>query len=327
MRIKVTHLITGLNMGGAETMLYKLLQYTNQEKYQIKVISMTNKGVYGNKIEKLGLEVVTLDMKNGRPSIRGFRKALKHTKGTDVLQTWMYHADLLGYLLSKVTNIKKVIWGIRRSNLEPHLMGRTTSIIAKLNARFSKAIDKVVSCSIEGKKNHIAHGYYQDNIIFIPNGFELERFNPNENAREYLSDLIEKKIDIPYILHVARWNVIKDYNNLIQALGILKGKKINFHAILVGPKITNKNEELAHLIEKEDIRENVSLLGKRNDIPNIMAGSDVFVSSSSGEGFPNVVGEAMLCKTPCVVTDVGDSGYIVGDTGRIVPKQNPKKLA
>src|SRR5699024_9667747 len=95
-RINITHIITGLNMGGAETMLYKLLKYGNRDKYTFKVISMMNEGVYGEKIKGLGIQVISLNMKQGRPSLKGFIKAKKAIRNTDIIQTWMYHADLFG---------------------------------------------------------------------------------------------------------------------------------------------------------------------------------------------------------------------------------------
>src|SRR5699024_3018079 len=144
-KTKITHIITGLNMGGAETMLYKLLKHVNKDKYDINVISMMDDGVYGEKIRNLGIEVISLNMKKGIPSLKGFKLAKRHIKNTDIIQTWMYHADLFGYILFKLSKVKKLIWGIRRSNLDPKLNKKSTIMVAKVNSKLSKKIDKVVS--------------------------------------------------------------------------------------------------------------------------------------------------------------------------------------
>src|SRR5699024_11044651 len=158
-RINITHIITGLNMGGAETMLYKLLKYGNRDKYTFKVISMMNEGVYGEKIKGLGIQVISLNMKQGRPSLKGFIKAKKAIRNTDIIQTWMYHADLFGYLLYKTSKVKKLIWGIRRNNLDTSLNKKSTIYIAKLNSLLSKRVDTVVSCSLKAKETHLDFGY------------------------------------------------------------------------------------------------------------------------------------------------------------------------
>jgi len=164
-------------------------------------------------------------------------------------------------------------------------------------------------------------------LLVIPNGFELKRFNKEKGAKLKVSNIIKKEESLPYIVHVGRWNILKDYENFFKALKDIKDQAIDFQAILAGTNINQENPELMSLINKYNLINNISLLGRRDDIPAIMSGSDVFVSSSNSEGFPNVVGEAMACETPCVVTDVGDSAYIVGETGVVVPSKNAHALA
>lgn len=314
-------------MGGAETMLYKLLKHIDRDKYDVNVISMMDEGVYGEGIRDMGFKVITLNMKRGIPSIKGFNIARKTIKNTDVLQTWMYHADLFGYILFRLSKVKKIIWGIRRSNLDPNVNKKSTIMIAKINSKLSKKVDKIVSCSIKAKEVHSEFGYSDDNLLVIPNGFELDQFSNDRKAKVKISKSIGKRNDIPYIVHVGRWNVLKDYPNLIKSLNKIKLQGINFHALLIGTNINVENQELMELIKRNNLINNVSLLGRRNDIPILMSAADIFVSSSSGEGFANVIGEAMACEAPCVVTDVGDSAYIVGDTGKIVPNKDSLALS
>ncbi len=135
--------------------------------------------------------------------------------------------------------------------------------------------------------------------------------------------LKKKKIHIGY---VARYDPLKDHSNLLYALSLIRIKKINFFCLLVGTNI-NKNQILINEIKKLKLTKNIKLLGPVKNISKIMSRLDIHIQSSISEGFPNVVAEAMAQKTPCVVTDVGDSSYIVGKTGWVVPPANSAKLA
>lgn len=326
-RKKITHLITGLNCGGAETMLYKLLSHIDQSKYDVKVISMIDNGFYGEKIKKLGINVYHLNMKPKQLNIMAFIKACKLIKGADILQTWMYHANIFGYLINKIVRGEKIIWGIRHANLDRGKNKYRTLLIVKICAKLSKNVDHVISCSQIAVKTHIDYGYFPDNIITIPNGFEMNKFTYNKVAKKQL--LYELKITSnPFVISlVGRWDVLKDHKNFFQALRLVAQVKNNFIAILCGSNINYTNKELKDLVLLNQLRNKVFLLDKRNDIPRIMSASDILVSSSSGEGFSNVIGEAMACETPCVVTNTGDSAYIVGKTGLVIEKQDPKQLA
>lgn len=326
-KIKITHIITGLNMGGAEAMLYKTLKFIDKKRYNINVISLLGEGVYSDKIRELGIDVISLNMKVGFPLIKSFIKARKHVRGTHIIQTWMYHADLFGFILFKLSKAKKLIWGIRRSNLDSRFNKLSTMLIAKLNSKLSKKVDIVVSCSIKAKEAHLRFGYFNKNMVVIPNGFEMNFLKNNSSYSKEFRSIINQPKDTPLILHVGRWNALKDHENLLKALKEINKYNIKFHAVLVGPNIDEDNYELADLINKYKLQKYVSLLGVRKDIPMIMSGADIFVSSSRDEGFPNVIGEAMACETPCVVTDAGDSSYIVGETGIVVPTNNFNALA
>lgn len=324
---KIIHIIVGLSNGGAEMMLYKLLKYQNQKKYEIKVISMMDKGVMGEKIESLGIPVYTLNMKRGLPSLKALFKAIKICKNVDIIQTWMYHADFLGFIVSKILG-KKIIWGIHHSNLEKDKNRKKTLLIVKINAFLSKWVSSIISCSIIAKDEHIKYGYYSKKIVTIPNGFEIEKFYYIKNAKNKLiEEFPELKNKLIFSL-VARYEILKDHANCLKAMKIIKENfKKEFILLLCGTDINKENKELVDLIEKNNLEREVILLDRRDDIPIVMSATDIYISSSSGEGFPNVIGEAMACETPCVVTNVGDSGYIVGDTGKIVERQNSEMLA
>ncbi|HLQ82381.1 MAG TPA: glycosyltransferase [Pseudogracilibacillus sp.] len=319
--IKITHIITGLNIGGAEKMLYKLLQNMNEKNYKIEVIVLQDKGFYGPKIEELGIKVHEIKMKN-IPRVKDIMKIRKLIKNADVVQSWMYHADLINYLATRFLK-KKVIWGIRRTNLNKKENKKSTLLIAKLNALLSRRANLVISCSIAAKKTHINFGYSENKVIVIPNGFEMDKIYKDIVARSEIRDEMEIE-NKQVILSIGRWNIAKDHKNLIHAYK--KVENTNTHLVLIGPNITEDNVELIEIIKESKIK-NYSLLGPQSNINDYLSAADIYVSSSKSEGFPNVIGEAMACELPCVVTDAGDSEYIVGDVGITVPIENSEELA
>lgn len=325
------HIITGLNTGGAETMLYKLLSNIDRTKFEPKVLSLTDIGLIGKKIEKLGISVKALGMKRGVPDPRYvFRLAaiLKKEK-PDIVQTWMYHADLIGGVAAKLARNISIVWNIRHSNLDQEGNKKTTILTAKACAKLSKTIPKkIICCSEASFKVHSELGYKEDKMIVIPNGFDLDAFKPDAKARHSVRRELRIPDDVVIIGMVARFDPQKDHKNLIDAAGVLCRSNKNIHFILCGDRITNDNKQLAKWIQEHNLQVNFHLLGLRADIARITTVFDIASSSSSyGEGFPNVVGEAMSCEVPCVVTNVGDSAYIVGITGIVVPPKNPLAMA
>ena len=326
--IKLIHLITGLNTGGAEMMLYRLLSKTDRQKFSVSVISLTDVGPVGKKIEELGIPVMGLGMKRGIPNpffLFKLAKILKREK-PDIIQTWMYHADLIGLLAGRLAGVKNIVWGIHHSNLDPKIEKRQTILVAKLCSKLSNLTSKIVCCSQASLKCHKELGYNYENMVIIPNGFDLGLFQPSQHPKSLIRELALNK-NCMLVGQAARWHGQKDHYNLIKAAKLVVKVYPNVHFVLCGEGINKENETLTALIEKNDIQKNVHLIGRRNDIHKLMPQFDLYVSSSKGEAFPIVLGEAMACEVPCVTTDVGDSAYIVGDTGFVVPPENSQALA
>jgi glycosyltransferase involved in cell wall biosynthesis len=240
----------------------------------------------------------------------------------------MYHADLIGGLLARMARVKRIFWGIRHSNLESSHTGKSTIAVAKLCALLSFWVPSgIVSCSIKGIEVHKAFGYDKKKFTFIPNGYDPNEFIPNQVVGNEIRKSLQIPDGIPILGMVARYNVQKDHGNLLLALKQLKLNCVDFRCALIGAGMTRENTELMDLLASLGINSNVLLLGQRNDIPAIMNSLDIHVlSSSCGEGFPNVLCEAMACGTVCVTTDVGDAATIVSDTGWIVPPRSPDLL-
>jgi glycosyltransferase involved in cell wall biosynthesis len=327
MKIKLTHLIIGLNSGGAEHMLYKLLKEINKELFDIKVISLTTKGFYGEKIEELGIELIALNLQEKKRLLQKMFVLYKYLKRTDVLQTWMYHSDLIGLIIGKLARVKQINWGIRRSDLSLENTKKRTIQIAKICSYFSKRVDNIISCSIVGKDSHVKFGYNKENMIVIPNGFDTNYLKFKDKVDEDFFTKYNLSPTKTNILMIARWDAIKDHKTFLQAFKSVNNRCPETLAIMCGEGIDNENKSLVSLIKYLELENKVRLLGVIRDIPQILNVSKLLVSTSLSEGFPNVVGEAMSCGTYCIVTDAGDSIHIIGDYGSVIPKRQPQQVA
>ena len=325
----ILHIITGLNNGGAEAVLFRLVTSDTQNKYQI--ISLIDYGIYGDRLITAGIPVYCLNMSRGCVTLTGLVRLFHLISyiNPDVVQTWMYHADLIGGIVARCAGTRTVVWGIRHSNLDVKKNSLSTRLVAYLCALLSRIVPaKIVSCSEEGARVHIELGYLRDKMVVIPNGFDIAKLFPTVDLRNSLRNELGVNSNDVLIGMVARWDSQKDHATLIGALSLIyQTSDISLICLLVGPNMDSFNAPLIDLINKFGVADRVILLGPRSDIPAIMNSLDLYVSSSCGEGFPNVVAEAMACGVPCVVTDVGDARLIVGETGWCVPPENSMAFA
>ena len=326
--MKVIHIITGLNDGGAEGALFRLVTSSCSEVEHI-VISLMDNGKYGGKLASLGINVITLNMLRGNMTFNALKllySILKKEK-PDVVQTWMYHADFFGGIMARISGCKKIFWGVRHSNLSQDVNSRSTIIFAKLCAWLSPWIPtKIISCAEESVRVHKEFGY-KGIFSVVPNGYDTVKFRPDLLVGKLIRDEFNLAKELPLVGFVARWDPQKDHENLLQAIQKVKNTYPNICCALIGTGCDVNNAVLTSRIKDLSIEHNIILLGQRNDIPAIMNALDVHILSSCGEAFPNVVAEAMSSGTPCVVTDVGDASLIVGDLGWIVPAKNSHELA
>jgi glycosyltransferase involved in cell wall biosynthesis len=327
--ITVVHLITELNTGGAEQMLRKLVTRMDAERFRCIVVPMTDHGPIGRAIAASGIPVFPLGMGRGRPTIGGLAKLyhLLRQECVDIVQTWLYHADLLGLVVGRIAEVGKVIWGIRCSDMHLRKYRPLTALTVRLCGALSPLVNAIVVNSHEGKRIHRKRGYHTERMFIIPNGFDTERYRPDPSLKDRLRNELGLSKDAVLIGLVARFDPMKDHATFFKAAANLCQRNEHVHFVLAGRGMEPGNGESASLIDPL-LQSRVHLLGLREDIPELMAGLDIASSSSAfGEGFSNTIGEAMSCGVPCVVTDVGDSARIIGDTGLVVPPGDPAALA
>jgi glycosyltransferase involved in cell wall biosynthesis len=324
--MKVIHIITGLGDGGAEHTLFKICKYDNVNNHV--VISLKGPGKYYSLLKRLGIEVYCLNINIFFYKFFFLIKLL-YTLRPDIVQTWLVHGDLIGGIAARLAGIKNILWNIRYSNFEIKKAKLTTILIIKILIKLSYVIPQsIIVVSKKAKKIYETSGYDKKKLILIPNGYDLLILKPSKLQKRFFKKKYKIKKSTLVIGNIARHDPKKDHLNLLNSLSIVRSKNINFICILAGSNIDRNNISLVTKIKKLKLSNYVKLIGQKDNIIEIMNGLDIYIQSSSyGEGFPNVVAEAMACGVSCVVTDVGDAAFIVGKTGVVVPPNNSVQLA
>lgn len=330
-KIKLLFLTTGLGSGGAEVMLHSLLSTLDRDRFEPTVISLMDKGIYGTKIEQLDIPVYCVEMLAGKPTLASAKRLTQLIKQIepDLIQGWMYHANLAAQLFNFFVNRQvPVLWSIHHSLHEITAEKPLTQAIIRFGSWSSKYTAQVAFVSEKSQLQHQKLGYAKSNSCVIPNGFDTDKFQASEAIRQKFRQELNVDNNTFLIGSVARYHAMKDHANFLRAAKILLASHPETVFVMAGTEVDYDNPELTSLIEELGIGDRVRMLGRRGDIPQITPALDILSSSSAfGEAFPLVIGEAMACEVPCVVTDIGDSGWIVGDSGRVVPPKDAEALA
>jgi len=328
--MRILHIVTGLSVGGAEAMLARLVERLREEFTQ-EVIALGGPGPIGDRIAALGVPVGTMNLSNRAPNPVAIARLAAAVRrfAPDVVQTWMYHADLLGGLAARLAGVRAVAWNIRNGDVSPIETPRGTRAVMRGCALLSRRIPScIVSCSHRAMALHIACGYDRRRFVVIPNGFDLDRFRPDGSARTSVRHELGIPQNAPVIGLVARADPQKNHPLFVAAAAELHPRRPDVHFLLIGRGVSGANLALLRRVEQAGIRHVTHMLGERHDVPRLTAALDIStVCSGRGEAFPNVLGEAMACEVPCVATDVGDAALIVGDTGRVVPPNDAAAVA
>jgi glycosyltransferase involved in cell wall biosynthesis len=328
--MKILYVITGLTTGGAEMMLYKLLSKLDRNRFAPVVVSLMDRGTFGDRIEALGIPVHTIDMKSGIPTPAAIGRLIGTVRQLkpDLIQGWMYHGNLSAQFASLFSSHKiPVLWSIHHSLDSLASEKKMTQAIIRFSSIISLYTNQIVFVSKNSKLQHEALGYCSENSCIIPNGFDTSLFKPSIEARRTIRAELGLPEDSFLIGLIARYHPMKDHANFLQAAALLLKDYPNVQFVLAGNGVDEKNPTLCQLIHELGIAEGIHLLGERQDIPRLTAALDIASSASYTEAFPNVIGEAMSCAVPCAVTDVGDSAWIVGNAGRVVPPRDSEALA
>jgi glycosyltransferase involved in cell wall biosynthesis len=328
-RIRIVYLVTGLDAGGAETMLSRLVARLSRERFDPIVISLMD-GKLRGVIESHGVPVRTVGLRQGQlaPGALFRLIALVRDAQPDLIHGWMYHGNLAAQVVSFFIGRPPVLWCIRNSFHTFAVEKPLTRLMIRVSALLSRFPAKIVFVSHASRPSFEQIGFYAERSCVISNGFDTSCFKPSEEARQSVRTELGITAEAPLIGMMARYHPQKDHESFCRAAATVARDYPDVHFLLAGKGVDPENVVLAELLQSLQLHQRVHLLGERNDMARITAALDVAtLSSSYGEGFSVAVGEAMSSGVPCVVTDVGDCALTVGDTGLVVPPKDSESLA
>jgi len=318
MRRRIEHVITGLGLGGAELMLSHVAR--GGSRFDHSVTSLSPSGQVADDLLAHGVPVQALGMKKNLMAIRHIRRLAARLKDhqPQLVQTWLYHADLVGGLAGQHAGLP-VIWNLRQTEVDKGAHKLNTSIVIRLCALLSRSVPVRIVCgSNAARESHGRMGFDGSRMLVIRNGVDTRVFAPDKQARAEVRGELGVSGDTRLIGRVGRYHPQKDYRGFVETARVIAEGRPEARFVLAGAGVDWANRELVGWVDAAGMRERFHLLGARSDVARVMAALDVFVSSSLfGEGFPNVIAEAMACEVPSVATDVGDSAEIVGRKDRI----------
>lgn len=325
---RISFVVSGLRRGGAETMLLKLINGLDRSRFEPRLISLSSIGGFEDEVRASGMQLDCVGMRRGIPSMRALRRLRELLSDADLVQTWMYHADMMGCLAVDRQRGVPIVWGVRHTDLSWSANKVRTILTARACAWLSKKRPaRIVCCAEASRKAHEAFGYEPSRMVVIPNGFEMPGPTDARSVRRELRELMGVNEEALIIGNVARFHPLKGHAQLLQAIEIFSRDHPHVHFGLMGDGVDEANPVFRGFLQRSGLGDRVHLMGEQPRAKELCAGFDLSTSASLSEGFPGAVGEAMACGIPSVATDVGDTALLIGATSTAVAAGDPEALA
>jgi glycosyltransferase involved in cell wall biosynthesis len=312
-------LIRSLNAGGAERQVTVLAEALHNRGYKVTVGVFYSGGILEAKLHQAGVSVYSLDKKGRWDLVGWFLRYLKAIRDVnpDVVYSFLTMSNIVA-IIGRFFIRKPVVWGIRASNVNLENYDWLANLAAWIEKKLSRFAKIIIFNAHASRQHHKALGYCLNNPVIIPNGIDTDMFKPDGASKVAIRNQLGIPQDAFVIGMLARVDPMKDYETYLAAARPLSFRHKDLYFLAAG---TGTDKEPWPLLPPRFLR-----IGVWEDVPQLLNTLDIMVLSSLGEGFPNVVGEAMACGIPTIVTDVGDAAYIVADQGSVVPVQNPEAL-
>ncbi len=295
----------------------------------MSVVVFYRDGQLENALRDRGIEVHVLD-KFGRWDVFRFLvRLVKYIRlqQPDLVYGFLDTANVLIAALKPVLGNTHIVWGVRSAFVD---WGRYDKL-AKLTYKFGRVLarhtDLIIVNSRSGRNHHIENGYPAEKIRLIPNGIDTDVFFPDTRARNVKREELRVGKTQFVVGIVARMDPMKDYETFLRAAALLTDRCPDARFVCVGTGNADYVRQLHAMAGKLQLEGKIIWIPESHNVEDIYNALDLFTLSSYGEAFPNVVGEAMACGVPCVVTDAGDSAWLVDGVGLVVPTKSPQALA
>jgi glycosyltransferase involved in cell wall biosynthesis len=326
---KLVFLIRSLNVGGAERQLLTLVDSLDRDRFDPVIVMFYPGGTLLPEFEKRGIRVLAAGKSRRWDMVSFFSNLTKiiRTEKPDILVSYLVAANLLALIFKGYWKVPYVITSIRHSFLRKEDYDWTASLMYWAEDHLSARADRVIINSYVGARQAETRGIPASRIVVIPNGIDTDRFVQSADIRNATRKKLAFSEAETVIGMVGRLDPVKDHTTFIKAASLLVKSNNNIRFLIIGDGSSDYLDRVHHEITQAGVNEVFQILSAEPDPVPVYNALDVCVSASVGEGFSNVIAEAMSCKVPCVVTDVGDSGMIVGEAGRVVPAGEPEKMA
>lgn len=327
-KLDILFICNSLNLGGAEKIMYEIIK--NIRSYKKEIICLTIRGNYSKLLENAGIKVTYLNLsKNPLDLLKIFRAYLLILKKKPkIIHSFLYHSDVIGSILGKLTFTNKILWSVHSDFIK----SKNTflrNIQVKFLSKVSNFIpNKIIFCSKESLDNHLRIGYCRKKSLIIENGVCTKKFYPREKKYYQIRNLLGLKKDDTFLIgHIARFHPIKGHKLLLNSLKLLKEKNKNFKCLMIGTDINKRNESLKKQIKRNDLEENIILYGETKFPHKIINAFDINIISSYSESSSLVLMETMASGIPTLATNVGPISKTIGKSGWVVKNNSAKDLA
>lgn len=326
--MKIFFLIRALTYGGAERQLTVLSKGLSERGHDVVIGTFYSGGPLEKELVNTQVRVIALN-KHSRWDLVGFILrliAVVRAERPNVIYGFLWDPNLLTIILKPIFPHMRIVWGIRSSARELPKETWLERLSMRLSCWLSRFPDAIIANSQVGGNDYVSQGCPKEKMIVIPNGVDTDRFRPDQKARRRIRCEWELTEENRVVGIVGRLNLVKDHTNFLKSAAALAKERNDIRFVCVGDGPTDYRHTLQMLAEELGLKRSLSWSAAREDMTAVYNALDILVSSSASEGLSNVIGEAMACGVPCVVTDVGDSAWVVGDMGEVVPSKDPIAL-
>ena len=326
--IKVAFLIRSLETGGTERQLATLLPRLAKDRFDVTVFTFYDGGPFAQTLAANNIRVVSLN-KRGRWDLLMIRRLVAELKRhrPAILHSYLVEPNVVASFIKPFLPDTKVVWGLRASEMDLSKSDWFTRKNFKLQISRSSRADLAIFNSNAGRDYHERLGFRARQTVVIYPGIEADEFKPDPELRLRSRKDWWPNNDIVIVGLVGRLDPVKDHQTFLKAAAVLAVERPDCRFVCVGAGSGEYAAGLRRLGEDLGVADRLIWAGNRADMASVYNAFDIVCCSSLSEGFPNAVGEAMACDVPCVVTDVGDSAMLVGDTGVVIAPRDPQALA